>query len=485
MGHIDHGKSTLLDYIRKTNIVDKEAGGITQHLSAYEVKHIGKDEKEHKITFLDTPGHEAFSAIRERGSRVADIAVLVVSAEDGVKPQTKEALKCILEAKIPYIVAINKIDKPNADIERTKQSLAENEIYIEGYGGAVPAVPISAKTGQGVPDLLDMMLLVSEMESLTGTPTADAEGVIIESNVDTKKGISATIIIKNGTLKKGSFIIAEDSYSPVRIMEDFAGKQVEEATFSSPIRIIGWNKQPKVGTSFNIVATKKIAEEQISQFKSEPIIKKQNTKNENVIGFPIILRADRFGSMEALEHELKKLGNDKVVLEIVQSGVGAVSENDVKVAVANSNTVILGFNVKIDPGAQSLAERTGVNIQIFDIIYKLTEWLSEEISKRMPMIETEEVTGLAKIQKYFSSTKDKHIVGGKVMSGTISSGEQIKIKRRDVEIGKGKIREIQSQKVRTDSVAEGYEFGTMIESKIELAPGDFIESYKVVTKKAE
>ncbi len=225
MGHIDHGKSTLLDYIRKTNIVAKEAGGITQHLGAYEVAHNSST-----LTFLDTPGHEAFSAIRARGARVADIAILVVSAEDGVKQQTLEALKSILAEKIPYIVAINKIDKPGADIERTKASLAENEIYVEGYGGDVPVVPISALTGKGIPELLDMITLVADIQDLTATSDIPAEGVIIEAGLDNKKGIYATLLIKNGTLKSGMYVVAEDAYAPVRILEDYLGKAIKSAT---------------------------------------------------------------------------------------------------------------------------------------------------------------------------------------------------------------------------------------------------------------
>jgi translation initiation factor IF-2 len=250
MGHIDHGKSTLLDYIRKTNIVETEAGGITQRISAYEVVHKTKEGQEKKITFLDTPGHEAFGAMRARGAKVADIAILVVAADDGVKPQTVDALKTILKAEIPYIVAINKIDKEGANVDRTKVSLAENEIYVEGYGGTISSVPISAKTGEGVSDLLDTVVLAAELEELTGDPSVNAEGVIIEANLDKKKGISATLVVKNGTLKSGQFVVAGSALSPVRLLENYAGKSIPEATFSSPVRIIGWNELPDVGSIF-------------------------------------------------------------------------------------------------------------------------------------------------------------------------------------------------------------------------------------------
>jgi translation initiation factor IF-2 len=260
MGHIDHGKSTLLDYIRNTKVADSEAGGITQHLSAYEVEHTLATGKTKKITFLDTPGHEAFQHLRSRGSKAADIAILVVSAEDGVKPQTLEALAAIQEAAIPYIVAITKIDKPNANIERVKNSLLENGIYLEGLGGNIAYVPISSKSGDGIPALLDLLLLAAELEELTGDATKTAEGIIIESHRDPKKGISATLIIKNGTLKSGTFVIAGRAMAPLRLIQDFKGKQIKEATFSSPVTVVGWNDIPPVGEIFVCIASKKEAE---------------------------------------------------------------------------------------------------------------------------------------------------------------------------------------------------------------------------------
>ena len=251
MGHIDHGKSTLLDYIRKTNVVEHEAGSITQHISAYEVIHPSTDSgQEKKITFLDTPGHEAFSKMRERGAKVADIAILVVSAEDGVKPQTIEAWKTIVESQIPCLVAINKIDKPNANIEKTKIELAENEIYLENYGGKIPFAEISAKAGTGVDNLLSLILILAEMENFQANQSENASGYVVEVNLDPKRGIEATLIIKNGTLKKGMCVLVEEAFCAVRIMENFLGKPVDTATFSSPIRLIGFNKMPSIGAEF-------------------------------------------------------------------------------------------------------------------------------------------------------------------------------------------------------------------------------------------
>lgn len=484
MGHIDHGKSSLLDYIRKSNIVEGEAGGITQHLSAYEVEHKAKDlVAANRITFLDTPGHEAFSKMRARGAGVADIAILVVSAEDGVKEQTKEALRAIKEAGIPYIVAINKIDKPNADIERTKINLAENEIYLEGFGGDVPFVPISAKLGTGVPELLDMMLLVAEMENLTGDTTLPAEGIVVESHIDTKRGTSATLIITNGTLKKGMFILADESLSPVRAIENFMGKQVSEATFSSPIQITGFDSLPAVGTTFRAYDNKKDAE-RIQLELREASAKAPASKTvrtiplaEDALIVPIVLKSDVAGTLEALEKELGKIERERIAIKIIAKGVGAIGENDAKLASGSDDAIILGFHTKVERGAQDIAERFGITIKTFDIIYKLSEWLDEELDRRTPKTMSEDVVGTAKILKTFSATKHKQVVGGKVITGSLEVGAQVKIMRRDVEIGRGKIEGLQSQKIATKKVDEGNEFGMMVESKMEIAGGDVLEAF--------
>ncbi len=483
MGHIDHGKSTLLDFIRKSNVVEKEAGGITQHLGSYELLHEGKDGKKHKITFLDTPGHEAFFAIRKRGARTADIAILVVSAEDGVKPQTLEALECIKSAEMPFVVAINKIDKPGANVERTKQNLAENEIFLEGYGGHTPWTAISAKTGEGIPELLDLLLLVAELEELKGNPDAPAQGIVIESNLDTKKGITATVIIKNGTVKSGQFAVSGKSLAPLRIIEDFSGKKITTATFSSPIKIIGWDSVPKVGEKFFCVENKKEAQEAIDKF-SEKDLSTDNTSEDSGEKFqiPAIIKADTSGSLEALIYELGKINNERAEVKVVLSGVGPISENDVKTAGINEGTLILGFHTKIDPRAESLALRSGIEIKTFDIIYKLTEWLAEIVKERTPSIEVEETAGSAKILKTFSKNKDKQIVGGRVENGEIVANSPVKIFRRDAEIGKGHIKELQHSKQKVGNVPLGEEFGMQIESKIDIVPGDKIEIYKIVKK---
>jgi translation initiation factor IF-2 len=486
MGHIDHGKSTLLDYIRKANIVAGEAGGITQHLGAYEVAHKTSAGKDGKITFLDTPGHEAFCSIRERGAQVADVAILVVSAEDGVKPQTLEALKCILAEKIPYIVAINKIDKPGANIEVTKASLAENEVYVEGFGGDIPVVPISAIKGTGIDELLDMILLVTDLQDLKADSNAFAEGAVIEAKLDNKKGISATLLIKNGTLKSGQYVIAEDAISPVRIFEDYQGKAIKSATFSSPVKVIGFNKIPTVGATFITCDGKKEAEDIANEYKLKSNSKKTQSirrdENDTTVIIPIIIKADVIGSLEGIKHELAKIKNEKVKIKIVSESIGDINENDIKVVQGDPSIIIVSFNSKPDAKTQALVERSTIQIKSFDIIYNLVNFLKETILSKVPKEYIDEASGTAKILAVFSKNKDKQIMGGKVQQGSLKVGSEVKILRRDIEIGRGKIKELQLQKVKASEANEGYEFGCMIESKIEIAQGDKIQGFITIEK---
>jgi translation initiation factor IF-2 len=490
MGHIDHGKSTLLDYIRKANIVDGEAGGITQHLGAYEVNHKTSEGKEGRITFLDTPGHEAFCSIRERGAQVADVAILVVSAEDGVKPQTLEALKCILLEKIPYVVAINKIDKAGADIEKTKQSLAENEVYVEGYGGDIPVCAISALNGEGIANLLDIVLLVTDMLDLKADTNAKAEGSIIEAKLDSKKGISATLLIKNGTLESGQFVVAGDSLSPDRIFEDYQGKAIKKASFSSPVKVIGFNKIPIVGSRFVTCLNKKEAEETAKNFtethKAKASVNSSYTRrdeNDTTVIIPIIIKADVVGSLEGIKHELVKIKNEKVKIKIVSESIGNINENDVKTVQGDPNIIIVSFNTRIDSKAQGTIERSNIKIKSFDIIYNLVQFLKDEVTSKIPKEYIDEISGTAKILAIFNKSKDKQILGGKVQIGTLNIGSEVKILRRDMEIGRGRIKELQLQKVKATEVNEGYEFGCMIESKIEIALGDKVQGFVTVEKK--
>ncbi len=496
MGHIDHGKSTLLDYIRKTNIVAGEAGGITQHVGAYEVEHTATDGKKHNITFLDTPGHEAFCSIRERGARAADVAILVVSAEDGVKPQTIEALKAILSEKIPYIVAINKIDKPNSDIDRTKQSLGEHEIYVEGWGGDIPCVPISAVAGTGVSDLLDMIILVSEIANPDADPTLSATGLVVESELDNRKGISATLLIKDGTLRIGDFVVAGTTFTPVRFIENFKGIKIDSGTPSMPVCILGWNEIPVCGTTFVTVESKKIAEKMIEVNKTQKqearsmesgvrSTKGVETGDEKsvLVTIPLIIKADVTGSLDGVKHELAKIKNEKVILKIVSEGIGDINENDVKTALSDPNITIIGFNVSPDKKSATLLERSTVNWKSFNIIYELTNFIKETLTAKIPKEYLEESTGRAKILAVFSHEKDRQVIGGKVESGIIATGNEVRIMRRETEIGRGRIRELQEKKLRKQEVAEGHEFGVMVEAKTEIAAGDRLEAVIMIEKK--
>ncbi|MEK7175796.1 MAG: translation initiation factor IF-2 [Patescibacteria group bacterium] len=481
-GHIDHGKSTLLDYIRKTNLTEKEAGGITQHISAYEITR--PDGK--RMTFIDTPGHEAFASVRTRGASAADIAVLVVSGEDGVRPQTLEVYKYIKENALPFIVAITKMDKPGADLDRTKQNLAENEIYIEGYGGNISCVPLSAKTGQDVDELLDIISLQAEILDLKGEPEELGSGVIIESRLDAKRGIAATGIIKNGTVRRGTFVASGGAIAPIRILLDAMGEAADELPPSSPVQIIGWDKMPPIGREFKTFLKKEEALAYVSSQKNAGLnlhdMKIQNLNTEGVVALPLIIKADTAGSADAIENELRKLSRERIIPKVIVSGVGSVNENDVKTALATPGAVILSFNAKVDAPARALSERSNIKIFPFSIIYELTGKVAELLSEREPRVETEEVAGTAKVLKLFSTAKGKQILGARVTSGSITRGAIVKIVRREAEIGKGRIKELQQAKSQVDSVSEGGEFGAMIESKMEAVPGDMLQAVMLVTK---
>lgn len=477
MGHIDHGKSTLLDYIRNTNVAGEEVGGITQHLSAYIVEHTTKEGKKSKITFLDTPGHEAFQKMRLRGADVADIAILIVSAEDGVMPQTKEALASILQAGIPYIVAINKIDKPGADIPRTQASLIENEIYIEGMGGDIPWTAISAKSGTGVGDLLDLLILVSDINGLSEDRTLSAVGTIIEGKLDLKRGATATLMIADGTLKNGEFVVSGNAFAPVRIMEDWSGKTIKEAHPSEPVGIVGWSEVPQIGSPFHVVKTKRDAEKEIAESKHR---ERQDEKvHSDLLSIPLIIKSDVVGTIDAIRHELAKFSSDRIKVRVIGTGVGRISLNDVQNVGATKNAIIVGFNVEAERAALDLAERQGVEIRTFNIIYELSEWLAEALKQRTPKKEIEEVTGKAKVLKHFSTQKNIHVIGARLEEGSLSVDQKVRVMRRDIELGKGTIRNLQQLKANVDSVTTG-EFGAQVETKVDIAPGDHFEAFNII-----
>lgn len=496
MGHVDHGKSTLLDYIRKSNIADREVGGITQKMSAYEVTH-----NDQQITFLDTPGHEAFTSMRARGATAADIAILIVSAEDGVKPQTLDALKAITDAGTPYFIGASKIDRPGADIEKTKQSLAENSIFVEGYGGDISIIPFSGKTGAGVDDLLDMILLMADVAEISSSKDVPAECLVIESGRDKARGVQATLIVKNGTLKTGVFIISGGEVSPIRGIENFEGKQLKEAFPGQPVRIIGWIAEPRVG-DMCVMATDKATAELIAEEQKamQTLAKEVEGKPEKKGGIPVnirvlygldkddtwtlpvVLKADSVGTLDALKQEIGKIKFERINIRVIRAETGDINENDIKLAQGSGDSVVLGFNTKIDNGAKRLAETTKTTVETFDIIYKLIEWVTEEAQKRAPKIRSEESHSTLKVLKVFSANKHKQVLGGRVETGTMTLGNTVKILRRENEIGRGEIVELQQMRVATKTVEAGAECGLMVESKIEIVAGDVLSAVSFIER---
>ncbi len=484
VGHVDHGKSSLLDYIRKSKVVDGEAGGITQHIAAYEVDWTTSEGKTSKITFLDTPGHAAFSSMRERGANIADIAILVVSAEDGAKTQTKEAWETVEAAGIPVIVAINKIDKPGANIDMVKNSLSEIGVYVETWGGTIPFVPVSAKTGAGIDELLDLIVLQSEIADLDYDENEEAQGVVLESFVDSKRGTSATLIIKSGSIQKGSVVQSGISLAPTRIMENFLSKAVTEACAGQAIKVTGFDNIPNAGEAFNSFINKKDAEKVQNEAKlvahdnknEDDSHKEFQFLDENIFVLPIVLKTDVIGTLEAVEKEIKNIEIENVKIKIISRGVGPINEKDIQTAKADKNACVIAFHTKIDKKAQEAAEIFKVKINSFDIIYKLAEWLHEFTKDAKPKKEIEEIVGNLKVIRVFNRSKDSQVVGGKVYSGSIKNKHMIQIVRKDTVIGKGRIVELQQFKQPALEVKEGNECGMMIDSKYDIAEGDFLQT---------
>ena len=474
MGHIDHGKSSLLDYIRKANVVAGEAGGITQHVAAYVAEHAGR-----KVTFLDTPGHEAFKALRARGAQAADIAILVVAADEGVMPQTEDALAAITEAKIPFVIALTKIDKNNADIERAKSSILQKGIYLEGLGGDIPYAPVSSKSGEGVPELLDLVLLAADLVELSADTEAPAEGFVLESGMDAKRGASATLIIKDGTLTTGSFVVAGDAFAPVRFIEDFRGMRVEQAGPSEPAVISGFSKLPSAGTPFVVVEKKKAAEELAAENAKSIAAIDAAAVPEGMAVLPLVIKADVAGSVDAIKHELNKLSHERVVIRILDAGVGDISEKDIKTAAA-AGGVVIGFHVGQDARARELAMRDAVAVENFTIIYELTEKVVELLKERAPKVSSEQELGRAKILKTFSSGSKKQVVGARVLSGRLKLGDVVKILRQGTEVAKGSLGNLQQARADIKEIAgEGNEFGVELESKQDAAPGDELVAFVI------
>lgn len=472
LGHVDHGKSSILEAIKDLKITERESGGITQHLGAYEIEHQGK-----KITFLDTPGHEAFSSMRNRGARVADIAILVVAADEGIKAQTKEALACVEKTKIPMIVAINKIDKPEANPSRVKQSLSEVGVFVESIGGKVPSVELSAKTKQGIEELLEMVLLLSELEDLKSAINVPGKGVIVESHLDSFKGPTATAIIEEGILKKGDILATESSFGRVRSIENFQGSQIEEAPPSSPVAIFGFEEVPTVGEEFRVF-------EDLNEAKGFVKTKVENrelkVKEEGQDIMNLIIKTDTQGSLEAIEGMLNQIPQERVLIKIVKSDVGDITETDVKLA-ETSNSFVLGFKVKISSETKEIIDRTNTRVFLFDIIYNLidaTRKLMEEIAVPRT-IRTD--LGKFKSVMVFLSGKDYQIIGGKVIEGEMRKGASLEVYRKEngeeKNIGRGKIANLKRGEKNTEKVMSGEDCGIQYEGNVKIQEGDLLLAY--------
>jgi len=488
LGHVDHGKTTLLDSIRKTSVAAKESGGITQHINAYQVKKKGK-----LITFIDTPGHEAFSAMRERGVSLADIAVLVVAADDGVRPQTKEVIEYLLSKKITTIVAINKIDKPEANIQRVKQELSENGILLEEWGGQVLSSEVSAKKNIGIDHLLDNILLVNELEDFKANPKRDALGVVLESHLDPQKGPVATILVKTGTLKEGQDIIAGTAHGRVRRIEDFTGKRLKEAGPSTPISLIGLNTTSNTNDILQVVLNKSTAKLKSMEaqdfsrsqfgggtFSAQKIYK--DIEEGKIKRLNIILKSDVQGSLEAIQQILGEIKSEEVSVNYISIGVGNITESDVRLA-QSAKAVVFGFNVETTPVAKRMAENGNVKIKNYKIIYELIEDIKNRLTEMMdPVVERTEL-GKMKVLAIFKTGKKDMIIGGKVIGGKIVNSTLIEVLRNDNVIGKGKLSNLQQNKVNVDEVTENKECGITFEGETKIKEGDILFSYREEVKK--
>ena len=488
MGHVDHGKTSLLDAIRQTNVTSREAGGITQHIGAYTV-----DVRGQQITFLDTPGHEAFTAMRMRGAQATDIAILVVAADDGVMPQTVEAINHAKAAGVEIIVAVNKIDKPSANVERVKQELSEYELIPEDWGGSTVFVPVSAHTKEGIPELLEMILLTAEVKELKANPNRRARGLVIEAELDKGKGPVATILVQKGTLRVGDNVTAGPCYGKVRAMMDDKGRRVKEAGPSMPVEILGLNDVPGAGDVLMATENEKEARSYAETFISEGKNKLlEDTKAKlslddlfsqikagNVKELPIIVKADVQGSVEAVKQSLTKLSNEEVVVKVIHGGVGAINESDVTLASA-SNAIIIGFNVRPDATAKSIADREKVDLRLYRVIYQAIEDVEAAMKGMLDPVFEEQVIGHAVVRQTFKASGVGTIAGAYVMDGKFQRGCSCRITRDGEQIFDGALASLKRFKDDVKEVATGYECGLVFEKFNDIKEDDMVEAYMMV-----
>lgn len=502
LGHVDHGKSSILEAFKKSvRITEKEAGGITQHIGAYEIEHPsvlqqaqGRPESNRraaglgqakKITFIDTPGHEAFSAIRSRGAKVADLAVLVVAADDGVKNQTKEAISHIKKAGIPFIVALNKTDKPEADPERVMRELSRQEVLVERLGGKVPSVKVSAKTGQKMEELLDLILLVAEMEELKGNIHKPAEGVVIEAYLDNLRGPTATLLVGDGVLKTGNILGTDSAVGKIKILENFQGKSINEAFPSMPVVALGFDRVPRIGEKFKIFPDLETAQNNTKKDISEKAGGAQVfffEPGKKILN--LILKTDVLGSLEAIEELLKDIPQEKVAVRILKGEVGEINETDLKLAVS-AKAKVLGFRVKTNSRAEAFSEKEKIKIMNFEIIYELSKWVRQTMEKIVEPEIIKKELGKMKILIVFRGEKNKQVVGGRVLKGKIKKGSVIDVSRNEEIIGKGKLVNLQKDKRNVDECEIRDECGVLFEGSGKIEEGDILVFYQEERRKGE
>ncbi|MDD5415533.1 MAG: GTP-binding protein [Candidatus Daviesbacteria bacterium] len=470
LGHVDHGKTTLLDFIRKSAVAVSEHGGITQHIGAYQITTNSK-----LITFIDTPGHAAFEKMRSRGAKVADIAVLVVAADDGVMPQTIEAVKHIQEAKVPLIVAVNKIDLPEIDkniqLAKIKKQLSDQKINLEEYGGDVPLVLLSAKTGEGVDKLLEMILLVSELHEIKGDPTLPAAGVVIEANLDKFKGPVATILIRNGTLKKGDQVMLGEAKGKVRGLFDFNGKVLDWAGPSTPVEVSGLEAVPAVGATLGELAEVKEAE------AIQSLVDK--LKQGDAKTLKVIIKADKQGSLEAIQASLEKMNEEKKVIDFIYTGTGDIGDENVKLA-STVGAIVIGFNAKLVPTAAKLAETEHVLVRTYNIIYELLDDIEEVVQTLLEVGQLEEVLGKANIIAEFPHGKNEKIAGCRMIEGLIAKGQRVRVVREGEVIGETKLKFLKKVKEEVNKVEKGNDCGMLFDPPVDFMIGDVVESFRVL-----
>jgi translation initiation factor IF-2 len=484
MGHVDHGKTTLLDAFRESNLVQKEAGGITQHIGAYQLLH-----NDRKITFVDTPGHEAFTQLRARGTKVTDIVILVVAADDGVMPQTKEAINHAKAAGVPIIVAINKIDKPEADLERAKQKLSQEGLLIEEWGGDVVSVDISATEKTNLNELLEMILLLNDVMEIKGNPMVPAQGVILEARLDAQKGPVATVIIQQGTLNQGEAFVSGICYGKARALFNEKGKSIKKAELSMPVEVLGFSEVPNAGDYFQVVkdleAAKRIAQYRLSLVKKEELKRPEHlTLDElfkkieegGVKELPLIIKADVHGSVEVLKDTLPNLSTDKVKIKIYHAATGTISESDILLASA-SNAIIIGYNVKPQQALLDMAKAEKVEIRSYNVIYQLTDDIKKAMTGLLDPISKETYLGRAEVRRIFHIPRIGSIAGCLVTDGKITRNAEVKIIRNDEVIHKGKISSLKHLKNNVTEVKKDYECGIGVEKFKDIQEGDAIEAF--------